>query len=35
MLGITDYCVPDLNTSGMVETSANTLLPIPFADEQV
>ena len=35
MLGITDYCVPDLNTSRMVETSANTLLPIPFADVQV
>ena len=35
MLGITDYCVPDINTSGMVETSADTLLPIPFADVQV
>ena len=35
MLGITDYCVPDLNTSGRVETSINTLLPIPFADVQV
>ena len=32
MLGITDYSVPDLNTSWMVETSADTLLPIPFAD---
>ena len=35
MLGISDYCVPDLNTSWMVETSADTLLPIPFADVQV
>ncbi len=35
MLGITNYCVPDLNTSWMVETSANTLLPIPLADVQV
>ena len=35
MLAITDYGVPDLNTSGMVETSADTLLPIPFADAQV
>ena len=35
MLEITDYGVPDLNTSGMVETSADTLLPIPFADVQV
>ncbi len=32
MLGITYYDVPDLNTSGMVETSADTFLPIPFAD---
>ena len=35
MLEITDYGVPDLNTSGMVETSVGTLLPIPFADVQV
>ena len=35
MLEITDYGVPDLNTSGMVETSVSTLLPIPFADVQV
>ena len=35
MLEITDYSVPDLNTSGMVETSVGTLLPIPFANVQV
>jgi hypothetical protein len=35
MLEITDYGVPDLNTSGMVETSVGTLLPIPFAYVQV
>ena len=34
MLEITDYGVPGLNTSGMVKTSANTLLPIPFANVQ-
>jgi hypothetical protein len=35
MLEITDYGVPELNTSGMEETSVGTLLPIPFADVQV
>ena len=35
MLEITDYGVPELNTSWMVETSVGTLLPIPFADVQV
>ena len=35
MLEITDYGVPDLNTSVMVETSVGTLLPIPFANVQV
>jgi hypothetical protein len=35
MLEITDYGVPELNTSGMEETSVGTLLPIPSADVQV
>ena len=35
MLKITDYGVPELNTSGMVETSVGNLLPIPFADVQI
>ncbi len=35
MLEITDYGVPDLNTSGMVMTSADTLLPIPYANVHV
>ena len=35
MLEITDYDVPELNTSGMEETSVGTLLPIPSADVQV
>ena len=35
MREITDYCVPDLNMSGMVKTSVGALLSIPFADVQV
>ena len=35
MLEITDYGVPDLNLSGMVETSVGARLSIPFADVQV
>ena len=35
MLEITDYDVPELNTSGMEETSVGTLQPIPSADVQV
>ena len=35
MLEITDDGVPELNTSGLVETGVGTLLPIPFANVQV
>ena len=32
---ITDYGVPDLNTSGMVKTSVCDLLPVPATDVKV
>ncbi len=32
---ITDYCVPDLNTSGMVRTSVCDLLPVQSTDVKV
>ena len=32
---ITDYCVPDLNTSGMVRTSVCDFLPVPATDVKV